>query len=63
MRLLGTWSHEGAELQDLAGGESERMVRRYAHLAADHLAVCAGICGTNTAQSGKCPPGAAEGRA
>ncbi|HET9108164.1 MAG TPA: hypothetical protein VFN79_13350 [Steroidobacteraceae bacterium] len=25
-------------LQELAGWESERMVRRYAHLAADHLA-------------------------
>lgn len=43
-------------LQELAGWESERMVRRYAHLAADHLAVYAGnleIHGTITAQSGK----------
>ena len=34
------------------------MVRRYAHLAADHLAVYAGdleIHGTITAQSGECP--------
>jgi hypothetical protein len=29
-------------LQELAGWETERMVRRYAHLAADHLAVYAG---------------------
>jgi integrase len=45
-------------LQELAGWESERMVRRYAHLAADHLAVYAGnvgIHGTNTAQSGEYP--------
>ena len=45
-------------LQELAGWESERMVRRYAHLAADHLAVYAGdleIHGTITAQSGECP--------
>ncbi len=41
-------------LQELAGWESERMVRRYAHLAADHLAAYAGnleIHGTITAQS------------
>jgi integrase len=45
-------------LQELAGWESERMVRRYAHLGADHLAVYAGnleIHGTNTAQSGEYP--------
>jgi integrase len=29
-------------LQELAGWETEKMVRRYAHLAADHLAVYAG---------------------
>lgn len=29
------------ELQELAGWETERMVRRFAHLAADHLAVYA----------------------
>ncbi|MHB8815534.1 MAG: LysR family transcriptional regulator [Steroidobacteraceae bacterium] len=29
-------------LQELPGWETERMVRRYAHLAADHLAVYAG---------------------
>jgi hypothetical protein len=29
-------------LQELAGWESERMVRRYAHLAADHLTAYAG---------------------
>jgi integrase len=28
-------------LQELAGWETEKMVRRYAHLAAGHLAVCA----------------------
>jgi integrase len=28
-------------LQELAGWETEKMVRRYAHLAADHLAVYA----------------------
>lgn len=40
-------------LQELAGWETERMVRRYAHLAAEHLAVYAGNTegyGTNTAQ-------------
>ncbi|MFZ1869287.1 MAG: hypothetical protein WAU49_12465, partial [Steroidobacteraceae bacterium] len=53
-------------LQELAGWESERMVRRYAHLAADHLAVYAGnleIHGTITAQSGKCPTGTTGERA
>lgn len=29
-------------LQELAGWETKRMVRRYAHLAAEHLAVYAG---------------------
>ena len=41
-------------LQELAGWETERMVRRYAHLAAEHLAVYAGNTeshGTNTAQA------------
>lgn len=40
-------------LQELAGWETERMVRRYAHLAAEHLAGWAGNTeshGTNTAQ-------------
>jgi integrase len=40
-------------LQELAGWESERMVRRYAHLAADHLAVYARkleVHGTNRSQ-------------
>ena len=53
-------------LQELAGWESERMVRRYAHLAAEHLSVYAGnleIHGTNTAQSGKYPVVATGGRA
>ena len=53
-------------LQELAGWESERMVRRYAHLAANHLAVYAGnleIQGTNTAQSSKYPMVATGGRA
>jgi beta-glucosidase/6-phospho-beta-glucosidase/beta-galactosidase len=39
-------------LQELAGWESERMVRRYAHLAAGHLAPYAdkvGMLGTNWA--------------
>ena len=43
-------------LQELAGWESERMVRRYAHLGADHLAVYAGnleIHGTFLAHSGE----------
>ena len=42
------------------------MVRRYAHLAADHLAVYAGqleIHGTNMAQSVKNPMVATGGRA
>ena len=49
-------------LQELGGWESAEMVRRYAHLAADHLApyaerlcalraVQAEIHGTNTAQA------------
>jgi hypothetical protein len=29
---------DGAALQELAGWETEKMVRRYAHFAADHLA-------------------------
>lgn len=40
-------------LQELGGWETEKMVRRYAHLAADHLALHAAnteIHGTNTAQ-------------
>jgi integrase len=40
-------------LQELAGWETEKMVRRYAHLDADHLAVYAGKLesyGTNTAR-------------
>lgn len=40
-------------LQELAGWETERMVRRYAHLAAEHLAAYASNTegyGTNTAQ-------------
>jgi len=40
-------------LQELAGWETEKMVRRYAHLTAEHLAVYAGNTeshGTNTAQ-------------
>jgi integrase len=40
-------------LQELAGWESERMVRRYAHLASDHLAGYAsrlGLKGTNPSQ-------------
>ena len=53
-------------LQELAGWESERMVRRYAHLAAEHLSVYAGnleIHGTNMAQSSKYPVVAIGGRA
>ena len=41
-------------LQELAGWETEKMVRRYAHLAAEHLAAYAGNTeshGTNTAQA------------
>ncbi len=41
-------------LPELAGWETERMVRRYAHLAAEYLAVYAGNTeshGTNTAQA------------
>jgi integrase len=41
-------------LQELAGWETEKMVRRYAHMAAEHLAVYAGNTeshGTNTAQA------------
>ena len=40
-------------LQELAGWETEKMVRRYAHLAAEHLAVYTANTeshGTNTAQ-------------
>lgn len=43
-------------LQELAGWESERMVRRYAHLAAEHLSVYASRLGTNWAQSPGDPP-------
>jgi hypothetical protein len=32
---------DGAALQELAGWETEKMVRRYAHFAADHLAAYA----------------------
>jgi hypothetical protein len=41
-------------LQELAGWETEKMVRRYAHLAAEHLAAYAGNTeshGTTTAQA------------
>jgi len=40
-------------LQELAGWGTEKMLRRYAHLAAEHLAMFAGNTeshGTNTAQ-------------
>ena len=40
-------------LQELAGWKTEKMVRRYAHLGAEHLAIYAGNTeshGTNTAQ-------------
>jgi hypothetical protein len=57
---LGTWASWHVQggtplfaLQELAGWETEKMVRRYAHLAAEHLAVFAGNTeshGTNTAQ-------------
>ena len=53
-------------LREFADWESARMVRRYAHLAADHLAVYAGdleIHGTITAQSGECPTDATGERA
>lgn len=45
-------------LQELGGWETEKMVRRYAHLAADHLALHAAntkIHGTNTAQPADFP--------
>ena len=45
-------------LQELAGWETERMARRYAHLAADHLAAYVGnaqIHGTFTAHQPKLP--------
>jgi integrase len=45
-------------LQELAGWETERMARRYAHLAADHLAAYVGnaqIHGTFLAQHPKLP--------
>ena len=45
-------------LQELAGWETEKMVRRYAHLAAGHLAVYANNVerhGTNLAQHTDCP--------
>jgi integrase len=51
-------------LQELAGWESERMVRRYAHLAASHLAPYAervGVLGTNWAQSANASSEAATG--
>lgn len=51
-----SWHVQGGTLaftlQELAGWETERMVRRYAHLAAEHMAVYAGKTkshGTNTA--------------
>jgi hypothetical protein len=53
----------------MAGWETEKMVRRYAHLAADHLAVYAARLedygstigavaspGTNVARSSNCSP-------
>ena len=59
--LRHTWASWHAQngtplfaLQELAGWETERMVRRYAHLAADHLAGYAGNVeyhGTNSAQT------------
>lgn len=45
-------------LQELAGWESERMVRRYAHLASEHLATYASnvdVLGTNWAQTNGLP--------
>ena len=45
-------------LQELAGWETPSMVRRYAHLAADHLAAYAGkvdVMGTNWAQAKENP--------
>jgi len=45
-------------LQELAGWETERMARRYAHLSADHLAAYvsnAQIYGTFTAHQPKLP--------
>jgi integrase len=45
-------------LQELAGWETEKMVRRYAHLSAEHLAAFAGNVerhGTNLAQHTDCP--------
>ena len=44
-------------LQELAGWETEKMVRRYAHLAAEHLAVYAPKVerhGANLAQHTEC---------
>jgi hypothetical protein len=44
-------------LQELAGWETEKVVRRYAHLAAEHLGVYAGNTeghGTTTAQAPDC---------
>lgn len=52
-------------LQELAGWESVRIMWRYAHVAADHLAVGAGnfgIHGTHRAQSGGYPMIAPEER-
>jgi len=44
-------------LQEMAGWETPSMARRYAHLAAGHLAVYAdkmpAICGTNLAHDQK----------
>lgn len=50
-------------LQELAGWETERMVRRYAHLAADHLAAFAGnarIHGTFLAHQPEAPKSSDE---
>jgi len=53
-------------LQELAGWETASMVRRYAHLAADHLAAYAGkldVMGTNWAQPRDPAAAPTEGRA
>ncbi len=50
--------HAALRLQEPAGWETERMVRRYAHLAADHLAAYVGnaqIHGTFLAHQPKLP--------
>jgi hypothetical protein len=58
--LRHTWASGHAQngtplfaIPELAGWECERMLRRYAHLAADHLVVYANkvdINGTNSSQ-------------